>query len=294
LAGELATVMSSRDGHEARAKFLSAEASLQAEEVSGLRGTVDDLSRQVHGLLRQIALRDDPSFAEVTMDGTATVDGDGDVITDRLLEFKSIRSLQEQNQKLVKLTRGLMAKLDAREIRRATSDEDDIDTGATLDQATETITKLHAQLLEAQKKINDATRERDFFSRLLAKGEGLNWSQKSSLGPLEDADGPHQQTIATLQAEMDLVRTKAEKDVAEAKDQARVRAEQAGIAEVEKARTEARVTLIEGEHLITLVNPTLTEHRATTDTQRNQRHTKAGVQQPRESITPIARVQPAG
>ncbi len=237
--------MSSRDSHEDRAKSLATAATLHTEEVSSLRTAVDDLSRQVQGLLRQIAIRDDPSLANVAMNGTASADGD--VITDRLLEFKSIRSLQEQNQKLLKLTRSLMAKLDDREIRRATSHADDIDTGASLDRATETITKLHTQLLDAQKKINGATRERDFFSKLLAKGEGLGWSQKASLGPLEDGDGPHSQTITTLQAEMEVVRTKAETDITEVKEQARVEAEKAGLAEVAKARAEAKITLLEGD-----------------------------------------------
>ena len=245
LAAELADVMMSRERHEAQAKFLAAAAALHTDEVSSLRITTDDLSRQVQGLLRQLAIRDDPSLADVAIDGS--VSANGDIIADRLLEFKSIRSLQEQNQRLLKLTRSLMAKLDAREIYRATSDADDTDTGATLDQATETITKLHAQLLEAQKKMNQATRERDFFSKLLAKGEGLNWSGKISLGPLEGGSDPHQQTITTLQAEMDLVRTKAETDIAEAKEEARLKAEQVGVAEVDKARAEARITLLEGD-----------------------------------------------
>lgn len=267
--------MSSRDAQEARAKLLAAAASLHTGETSSLRTTVDDLSRQVQGLLRQIATRDDPSLANVTMDGTAITDGD--VITDRLLEFKSIRSLQEQNQKLLKLTRGLMAKLDDREIRRATSDADDVDTGATLDQATETISRLHTQLLDAQKKINEVTRERDFFSKLLAKGEGLNWSQKGTLGMLDDEAGPHAQTISTLQAEMDVVRTKAEADISEAKEQARVQAENAGMAQVDKARAEAKIALLEGKFSITRFVP-LTLLRTTSDTKRDRQYSKRGVQ----------------
>ena len=246
LAAELAVVMSNRDSYQAQARSLSAAASLHDDEVSDLRTTTDDLSRQVQGLLRQIAIRDDPVLANVTLDGSVTTSGD--VITNQLLEFKSIRSLQEQNQKLLRLTRGLIARLDAREVRRATSDEDDVNTGATLDQATETIDKLHAQLLGAQKKISGVTTERDFFSQLLAKGEGLNWTQKAPFGSLEESFAPHLQTIATLQAEVDVVRIKAEKEVAQAKEQARIKAEQTNLVEIEKARAEAKITVIEGEH----------------------------------------------
>lgn len=221
------------------------------------------------------------------MDGSATANGD--VITDRLLEFKSIRALQEQNQKLLKLTRGLMVKLDAREIRRAASDADDVDTGATLDQATETITRLHSQLLDAQRKINEATRERDFFSKLLAKGEGLRWSGKTSLGPLEDSGDPHQRTIATLQAEMDLVRTKADADIAEAKEQAKVKSEQTGFAEVDKARAEARITLLEGKIHVSSQSK-IDSSRTTSDSQRNERDPKAGLRQLRDPAATTARL----
>lgn len=240
LAGQLATVMAARDAHEHTIKSLQASSSQNEEEVTALRASTDDLSRQVQGLLRQLAIRDDPSLANSPMDGPTPVQGD--LITDHLLEFRSIRGLQEQNHKLLKMTRGLMAKLDAQEINRATSDGDDLDTAATLEQATETINRLHAQLLDAQKKIIEAVKERDFFSKLLAKGEGLKWSPSGN-----DGDSPHQQTIVSLQAEMDSIRSKAEEEIKEIRDQLRAKAEAAGVAEVERAKADAKATLLEGK-----------------------------------------------
>ncbi|WVR06682.1 hypothetical protein IAU60_003714 [Kwoniella sp. DSM 27419] len=244
LAAELASVISVRDALDTRIKALSAASAHHDEDVSALQTTVDDLSRQVQSLLRQLAIRDDPSLAGVSMDGTANVQ-EGDIITDHLLEFRSLRTLQEQNQKLLKLTRSLMTKLDQREINRATAAQENDETEANIDQATETITKLHTQLLETQKKVNEATRERDFFSKLLAKGEGLRWSQQTPSGPFEDGEAPHQQTITSLQAELDVVKHKAEAEVTEAKEQIRVKAEQIGVAEVERAKSEAKAGLLE-------------------------------------------------
>jgi len=140
------------------------------------------------------------------------------------------------------MTRGLMAKLDAQEINRATSDTDDLDTASTLEQATETINRLHAQLLEAQKKINEAVKERDFFSKLLAKGEGLKWSPSGHA----DGDSPHQQTVLSLQTEMDSIKSKAEEEIKEIRDQLRAKSEAAGVAEVERAKADAKATLLEG------------------------------------------------
>lgn len=248
LAAQLSTVMASRDAHEAIIKSLTASSSHHTEEVTSLRATADDLSHQVQGLLRQLAIRDDPSLANNAIDAPAP--SEGDLITDHLVEFRSIRGLQEQNQKLLKMTRGLMAKLDAQEIDRATSDYDDVNTAATLDQATKTINRLHAQLLEAQKKINESARERDFFSKLLAKGEGLRWSPAGAIsnGSSLDSDAPHQQTIMSLQTEIESIRSKADSEIQEIRDQLRAKSESAGIAEVEKAKADAKATLLEGQH----------------------------------------------
>lgn len=275
--------MSERDTYEGRLKALAASTSHHSEEVAGLKSTADDLSRQVQSLLRQLAIRDDPSLANTAIDAPAP--SEGDIITDHLLEFKSIRGLQEQNQKLLKLTRGLMAKLDAREIRRATADSDDIDTGATLDQATETISRLHSQLLEAQKKINDTARERDFFSKLLSKGEGLSWSTMTN-GTSGLEDGVHQKSIMTLQAEIDIVRTRAEKEITEAKEQVRIKAEQVGVAEVEKAKADAKATLLDGMSL-TLIGHFVEEAeqgRAATHTQHHDRPAEARLCVPRPAV----------
>lgn len=247
LAGQLASVMAARDAHENTIKSLQASSSHHEEEVVALRSSTDDLNRQVQGLLRQLAIRDDPSLANAPIDGPTPVQGD--LITDHLLEFRSIRGLQEQNHKLLKMTRGLMAKLDAQEISRATSDTNDLDTASTLEQATETINRLHSQLLDAQKKINEAVKERDFFSKLLAKGEGLKWSPNGQA----DGDSPHQQTVLSPQAEMDSIKSKAEEEIKEIRDQLRIKSEAAGVAEVERAKADAKATLLEGRCLFLAV-----------------------------------------
>jgi nucleoprotein TPR len=174
----------------------------------------------------------------------------GDIITDHLVEFKSIRSLQEQNIKLLKLTRGLMAKLDTREINRATADEDDEEIGDNLDKATETIHKLLTQLLESQKRVNDTIRERDFFSKLLAKGEGLRGP--GSIGGGEAGEGVEVELVGTLKAELEGMRAKAERDVEELRVEVKGKNEAVGKLEIEKARAESKVALLEGQLLRSL------------------------------------------
>ncbi|KIR70583.1 nucleoprotein TPR [Cryptococcus deuterogattii CA1014] len=258
LASELASVISARDTLQNEVKSLQAASTHYTSEVSSLQSSVDDLSRQVKTLLRQIAINDDPSLASVAVDGDAEVGPTGDIITDHLVEFRSIRSLQEQNQRLLKITRSLMKKLDEREIARAEGEEEDEVTGRTLDEATEMIKKLHKDVLDAQKRVQDVTRERDLFSKLLARGEGLRWSVSASSGhpsvhgaqhghgPLhEDTDTPSNQQLATLQADLDVFKEKAHGDLEEARKEIRKKMEEAAKADVERARAEAKVGLLE-------------------------------------------------
>ena len=117
LASELSLVITARDVHEETVKSLRADASARSEESSALQAIADDLSRQVQNLTRQLAIRDDPTLANTLLDPSSGADATGDIITDHLLEFKSLRGLQEQNVKLLKLTRALMAKLEQRKRR---------------------------------------------------------------------------------------------------------------------------------------------------------------------------------
>lgn len=256
-------MMTARDVHEETIKSLKADTTLHDEEMASLRAVSDDLSRQVQNLLRQLAIRDDPSLLNVSID-IAKVQDTGDVITDHLLEFKSLRGLQEQNHRLLKLTRGLMSKLEQREIRRATAEEEDVDTVESLDQAAETIEKLHAQLLEANKKINEATRERDMFGKLLARGEGLKWSSGAALlggigqgqghGQDKDRDlnggdalAPYQDTIDALREEIEGLRSKADEEVRVVREELRTKVQSVGEAEVARARAEATASMLQGE-----------------------------------------------
>ena len=220
--------------------------------MSALESQLLDRDTQCKSLVRELAIRDDPSLAYVAFDTTTELK-EADPITDRLLLFKSLPALQEQNGKLLKIVRALQAKLSDRETKRATAEDD----GVALDQAAETITTLHTKLVERQNvitdlqaKITEVTRERDVFSRLLSRGEGLRWpnGSVSNNGPLEHGQDSSAEAISSLQTELDLVRKKAEEDVAEAKNLAREKSEAAGNAEVERAKAEAKATMLAEQH----------------------------------------------
>jgi nucleoprotein TPR len=200
--------------------------------------------------LREISIRDDPTLAYVAFDPSSEL-RESDPITDRLLLFKSLPALQEQNGKLLKVVRALQDKLSDREAKRATAEDD----GLALDQAAETITTLHTKLVERQnaltglqEKLTEVTRERDLFSRLLSRGEGLRWPNGSTANGPVDGHDASAEALSSLQAELDIMRKKADDDVTEAKSIARQKSEAATKAELEAAKADARAKMIEEQN----------------------------------------------
>lgn len=251
LAGELSGAIAARDRLENRVKSLEAAATLRADEVSALESQLQDRDAQCKTLLRQIEIHDNPSLAYVAFDSNAKLT-EGDPITDRLLLFKSLPALQEQNSKLLRVVRALQAQLSDRETARVTADNGD---DGALDQAAEAVTKLHEKLVERQNVITDlqakileVSRERDVFSRLLSRGEGLRWPHGASngSGPLDSGHESSAEAITSLQAELDVVRKKADDEVAEAKKLAREKNAEASTAELERSKAEARATMLQG------------------------------------------------
>lgn len=252
--------MTVRDAHEETIKSLRAEAALREDDAIALKSATDDISRQLLQKIRELEIRDDPSLANEILDPSHPLAPTGDYITDHLLEFKSLRQLQEQNFNLLKVTRALQHRLDQREIRKATAEQSDVDTIASLDAATETIEKLHQQLLDAQKKVNEATRERDVFGKLLARGEGLRWGSGAarldedipgtggSAGTASAGVQANQDMIDALRAEIAGIRTKAEEEIKVVRDELKERMKAVGEAEVAKAKAEARAGMLQGEY----------------------------------------------
>lgn len=238
LAGELSGAITDRDAAQQQARGAEAEAKRLAEEVASHQSTVEDLAHQVRDLTRQVALRDNPNLANST--AQAQEISDGDVITDHFVAFKSLDGLLKKNQDLLKLTRSLASQLSDRETVRA---EGEASTGLQMDQAAEIIEQQRSQLEQTSNKLTEVTRERDLFSKLLSKGEGLHWP---GTGPTSAQNDASEYAVASLQAELAAVRSRADTEVEEAKAVARQQSEKAGKAEVEQAKADALAAHLQG------------------------------------------------
>lgn len=178
LASQLASAISDRDSHATQSQDTSQKLKKTVRENDLLQSQLNDLGRQVQGLLRELGRNHDPSIPtdeELDVDSNTAPSADSiqEVITNNLVLFRSIPALQEQNQKLLKIIRDLGDKLE--------SEEKDYKEALQLEQ-TEAVMEAHSAIqklqddLENQKKSNELTigaymKERDALKSMLSRAE---------------------------------------------------------------------------------------------------------------------------
>ena len=139
-----------------------------------LQKQLDDLGRQVQTLLREIARRDDPTIPpDEDLENVEAALGTESLITNHLVSFKSIDSLQAQNQRLLKVVRelGQTMENEEKEYREAMEKEQT----EAIKEAHDAMQELAAQL-ERQKTSSDSiiqayVKERDTLRTMLARSE---------------------------------------------------------------------------------------------------------------------------
>ncbi|TDL22268.1 hypothetical protein BD410DRAFT_789007 [Rickenella mellea] len=190
LASQLTQSLSERDNHASRYREIEQIYVKSEKDNSLLQQQLDDLGRQVQTLLRELGRRDDSSLpADEEMESVAPAENIEQVITNNLVLFRSIPELQTQNQKLLKITRDLGAKLEAEE--REYKETLDQEQTEAIREAHEAIQTLQMQL-EVQQKSQQSTiqayaKERDTLKTMLARYEKNVGSSSTS-----HASGPPQ------------------------------------------------------------------------------------------------------
>ncbi|KAK9463788.1 uncharacterized protein V1516DRAFT_661912 [Lipomyces oligophaga] len=187
-----------RDKEDAEDKLekLATRLSDEEREVRIYRQQVHDLSVQVQNLVLQLrnqtegaGLLSAAEFAELRqlMESTKqTSESDtAALISERLVTFKNIVELQEQNQNLLRVTRELGDKLehDEAENRRKLQDLE----GAAIEEKQKIIEKLSSDLKATKTKLESAQREKDMFRDMISKQS--SGEQSSSVVVVQSAVG---------------------------------------------------------------------------------------------------------
>lgn len=132
---------------------------------------LEDTSRQVRSLTRRIAVLEDPSIVNRSADMDAQMNGSqagGDAeayISSHLVTFASIDQLQQQNQKLLKVTRELARKMEAEEqvLRERLGQAEN----EAVEEAHELILRLKEEVETQRATVGAYQRERDMLRQLL-------------------------------------------------------------------------------------------------------------------------------
>ena len=255
LANQLSTALAERDGNAISFQEVSQKLKKSHQETELFQHQLTDLGRQVQTLLKELGRRTDPSIpSDEELDGMSPLPANNidAVITNNLVLFRSIPSLQEQNQKLLKIVRELGAKMESeeREYREALEKEQ----SEAVREAHEAIQDLATQL-ERQKKSSEATiqaymKERDALKAMLARAErvplrgGINGDVNGAapvppsdlVAELEDV---HAQ-FESYKAEMGMDAEKLREDLVQAQ-------RQLGQANAALAKATAKIDFLDGK-----------------------------------------------
>jgi nucleoprotein TPR len=171
LASQLAQAAAGRDDFARLVREEAANSKKVAEENTIIQRQLTDLGRQVQGLLREIALRDNPSLENVEFDEVPTSteeETDSDkVITDNLVLFKNLPHLQQQNHRLLRTARGLAAQWEERQatLEAQLSKEET----AALAEASEAVRDMEEELQRQKLLVSTHQKERDMYRNILAR-----------------------------------------------------------------------------------------------------------------------------
>lgn len=193
LASQLAQALSQRDLQGNIVAENAQKLVKSAKENELLQKQLEDLGRQVQGLLREISRRDDPTIpSDEDLDTVAVAPAEDTeaVITNNLVLFRSIGGLQDQNQKLLKIVREIGRKMESEE--QEYKDAMEREQAEAIKEAHEAIQEMAAQM-ERQKKSNEGiiqayVKERDALRAMLARVEKAGVVVEQQNTDLQDTD----------------------------------------------------------------------------------------------------------
>ena len=251
LASQLSEALSERDANASTADENGQKLAKSIRENEILNKQLNDLGRQVQGLLKELGRRHDPTIPSDAMlenDPHLQPAQDIDaVITNNLVLFRSIPALQEQNQKLLKIVRELGGKMEAeeKEYRRQMEKEQ----AAALKEAYLAIKELQKQLEENQRNsqttIQAYVKERDALKSMLARERAA--TKPSATGAVAaSSEGDTVTELEQVSSQFEVYKTEMTVDTVKLRDELlEVRRGEAHV-KAQLSKSQARAQYLEG------------------------------------------------
>ncbi|QLL34847.1 hypothetical protein HG536_0H02220 [Torulaspora globosa] len=179
-----------------------------------------DLARQVQFLLVNVSVHND-SRGPLTDEETAFIrrlienedpgnDSDSQrIITERLVEFKDIVTLQQRNSELLKTVRNLAAKLEEEELK-ASKKIDSLEN-ETINEAKQAIVILQEYNAKMESQMEIITKERDAYKAILSDRESAK--ESSTARQFESLNKDKEDLIKDLEHRLSTLSAEASKNV---------------------------------------------------------------------------------
>lgn len=261
LARRLAETIQAKEAAEAELVEIRSQLNDASIEVKTLKSQSADLGLQVRVLTREIAIRDDPALAYEAFDPIGQnhpeISDIDAVITNNLTMFKKLPQLLEQNKKLLRISRELGRKLEEKASSGssgAEASDNDLDNAAqAIENLTETVNSLRAQVVDSRTQLELSIKERDMYSRLLVQGRMLGMSSEAvdkiasgqlAMDGVQGQDDVVRNVMSGIQAEFEKHRDELKREVKEV--QAKVE-EKTREVEAERERTASALASLRHE-----------------------------------------------
>lgn len=173
LGPQLTEALEARETEARNCRVAQDRAASKDQENELLRRQLSDLAMQVKHLLREIAIRDDPSLENEDVDmhdnvpAMADTDDTNKIITSQLVLFKNLSELQQQNQRLVHVTRKMSQEMEQKEKElRETAEANETNA---VRRAKTAIEGLHAKIQSQEASERALKKEIDMLSGMLLK-----------------------------------------------------------------------------------------------------------------------------
>jgi nucleoprotein TPR len=260
LAHRLAETIQAKEDAEAELVNIRSKLADAMTENKTHQSQSADLGLQVRVLTREIAIRDDPALAYESFDpfekDRSEISDIDAVITNNLTAFKKLPQLLEQNKKLLRISRELGRKLEENSSSSSAgknATDDDLDNAAqAIENLTETVNSLRAQVVDSRTQLDLSIKERDMYGRLLVQGRMLGMSSEtvdriasgndSSEG--RDQDDVVRNVLSGIQNEFEKHREDLRNQVKQVQDQVEEKAREV---EAERERTASALASLRHE-----------------------------------------------
>lgn len=251
LAGQLARALEERDANDRRANGYRLDAEGAKRENEIINHQLSDLGRQVRALSRTLARLEDPSIASRSNDAEDVdmQDAQGaldDTIPTDLLTFTSISQLVQRNQTLLRITRELSARMDARDeeaIRRLERTENE-----AVKEAHDTILALKDELERQRTQMEAGTREREMLRRLVSQrgGGGSTSGMNGHAPPMSGRDESIARELADVQLAFEAYKTESTLNAQRSSEDVTTARREAATAAVASAKANAQIDFLNG------------------------------------------------